>query len=165
MEQLLYQWEYPQKAWALLMNPNSVYAACLLIAVLILAWVSIIYRADNAASIREKPAMPKHWRKREDLQKTICDILVDTVEDARYKGLLTRKQKLDLYKKFAFAFELPDLLPVPKNKKKAAQERLHRNRIVTPKIPGEPPPQVNGKGRKLVNRRSTLSTILAANKA
>lgn len=83
-----------------------------------------------------------HWQRQQDLKRIISDILCDTVEDARYKDLISRAEKYTLYKQMAKFFELPDLIIQrhPSRKKAEIRQRIGNGVYKTkPDIPGDAP--------------------------
>ena len=106
-------------------------------------WVAVFFglRYLRAKSTSRGGEMG-HWQRQQDLKKIISDILCDTVEDARYKDLITRAEKFTLYKQMAKFFELPDLIVQrhPSRKKAEIRQRIGNGVYKTkPDIPGDAP--------------------------
>lgn len=84
----------------------------------------------------------RHWQRQQELQKILSDLLCDVVEEARYKDMITKAEKQQLYQKMGKFFEMPDLMITrhPSRKKAEIRQRIGNGVYRTkPKIPGEAP--------------------------
>lgn len=143
------------------------YVVPVMLAVLLMALIAYMYRKDQGGTTtnRGKGDMPRHWTRLEKRKQLLEDKFVDMVEELRYKGLITRAEKSDYYHRFAKAFDLPGLLPTEVGKLKAAvKRRRHTNGKLNPTIPGDPPPRVERKARKPVNRHNKISQLISVSK-
>lgn len=99
--------------------------------------------------------MPE-WEKDKKAKQIISDAFVTGIEEARYKGLITRHQKAHYYAMFADAMDLKDLRPYnPEARKAEIKGRLHQNGKPV-NIPGDKPIQELVPNKYPTNRLSAM---------
>lgn len=110
----------------------------------------------------------KMGKRSRHLETLIADIIVDAVEDLRYRDKITKKEKFRLYRRLAKALDIPDLAPYhPAKVKHDVKHRLGNGVYKTkPNIPGEQPLTMEEISDKRVKpRQRRVSGILAVKSA
>ncbi len=137
------------------------------VAVLSTIAILLIFLGDTGTSAKRRGnGKMRHHQRQQQLRRMVADFVTDAIEDARYKDEITRQEKKQLYRYFAVALKDTDLLPPPHPNKVKSDIRKRKATIakITPKIPGETPPDIKIKPARpaLRKRHGAISGLLKA---